>query len=170
MIQSDKKLKELKAILSGAESPVLRAAIVSLRDEEPFEGAIGLLAGLYDITEDISVQNAIRDFLNDLKDQSVSAEVIQVIRKPFRQETLSMLVSSCWQSRLDYSEFSDDIINIFLTSDYIVALECLTVIEESAFMLSREKKNEMIRYIGKYTGKFSSEKEDLTKELIYILR
>ena len=128
------------------------------------------LAGLYDVTEDISVQNAIRDFLNDLKDQSVSTEVIQEIRKPFRQETLSMLVSSCWQSRLDYSEFSDDIINTFLTSDYIVALECLTVIEESAFRLSREKKNEMIEYIGKYTGKFSSEKEDLTKELIYILR
>jgi hypothetical protein len=170
MIQSDKKLKEFKALLSGTESPVLRAAIVSLRDEEPFEGAIGLLAGLYDKTDDIPVQNAIRDFLNDIKDQSVSAEVIKEIRKPFRQETISMLVSSCWQSRIDYSEFSDDIINVFLASDYIVALECLTVIEESAFRLSREKKNEMIRYLGEYTGKFSAEKKDLTEELISILR
>ena len=45
--------------------------------------------------------------MNDLKDQSVSKEIITEIRKPFKPSTIRMLVSSCWQSGLDYSEYSN---------------------------------------------------------------
>ena len=83
--------------------------------------------------------------MNDLKDQSVTREIITEIRKPFRQATISMLVASCWQSGLNYSEYSGDLVDIFLRSDYLTALECLTVIEESVHELSREKRDEIIR-------------------------
>ena len=85
--------------------------------------------------------------MNDLKDQSACEEVINEIRKQWKPDTISMLVSSCWQSGLNYSEYSLDLAKIFLTGDYVTAIECLTVIEESAHELSRERKNEIIKLI-----------------------
>jgi len=169
MIKSDKKLKELSADLVVKNSQMVQDAILALREDEPFEGAIGLLTGLFDKTSDEGIRETITDFFNDLKDPSASAEVMKEIRKPFSQDTVSMLISSCWQSGLDYSGFADDLVDIFLASDFIIALECLTVIEESAGNLTRERKDQLISYIEKYPDKPVFEKEGLTKELISIL-
>ena len=170
MIKSEKKVKDLSLLLSGENSILIVEGIGLLRHEEPFEGAIGLLAALYDKSDDSSVRKSIEGFMNDLKDQSVSSEVIKEIRKPFKQETISMLVASCWQSGLNYSEYSDDLVNIFLGSDYVTALECLTVIEESVQELSVSKRNELINFIEEYPVHPPTEKTGLIQELKTILK
>lgn len=170
MIKSEKKVKNLSLLLSGENNILIEEGIGLLRNEEPFEGAIGLLASFYDNTEDNSVRKIIEGFMNDLKDQSVRGEIITEIRKPFKQSTISMLVASCWQSGLNYSEYSDDLVKIFLKSDYITALECLTVIEESVHELSLAKRNEIINFIQEYPVQSSNEKTGLTHELISILK
>ena len=81
-----------------------------------------------------------------------------------------MLVASCWQSGLDYSEYSGDLAEVFLRSDYVTALECLTVIEESAHELSPAKRKEIIKIIEEYPVHPSNEKKGLTHELISILK
>ncbi len=86
------------------------------------------------------VLRIIEDFLNDLKDQSVRTEVIAEIRKPWKANTISMLVSSCWQSGLDYSDYLADMAKVFLEGDYATAIECMTVIEESVQEQQQEKK------------------------------
>ncbi len=50
MKRSDKKLKELSAILKKNNSAAIIEAIKSLREEEPFEGAIALLVSFYDMS------------------------------------------------------------------------------------------------------------------------
>jgi hypothetical protein len=107
--------------------------------------------------------------MNDLKEQSVCKEVIAEIKKQWKSDTISMLISSCWQSRLNYSEFSLDLANIFLTSDYITAVECLTTIEESVHELSLKKKQEVIQLIENNPFTQSDEKNTLILELISIL-
>jgi predicted DNA-binding protein len=170
MVESEKKVKELSMLLSKENNLLISEAIGLLRNEEPFEGAISLLASLYDRTEDNSVKRNIEGFMNDLKDQSVSKEIMSEIRKPFKQATISMLVSSCWQSGLDYSEYSRDLAEVFLRSDYVTALECLTVIEESAHELSPAKRKEIIKIIEEYPVNASNEKKGLTHELVSILK
>lgn len=170
MIISEKKVSELSRLLAGGNMMLITEAIGMLRDVEPFEGAIGLLASFYDKTEDVSVRKAIETFMNDLKDQSVSKEVITEIRKPFSEPTISMLVASCWQSGLDYSEYSSDLTEVFMGSDYVTALECLTVIEESLPGLSQAKKDELINIIREYPAQSPGEKSGLTSELIEILK
>ena len=170
MIKSEKKVKDLSLLLSGENNILITEGIGLLRNEEPFEGAIGLLASFFDKTEDSSLRKSIEGFMNDLKDQSVISEVITEIRKPFKQSTISMLVASCWQSGLNYSEYTDDLVKIFLTSDYVTALECLTVIEESVHELSLAKRNEIINSIEEYPVHPSNEKTGLTDELISILK
>ena len=50
MIKSEKKLAELRKILSNAKYNEIYDRISILRAEEPFEGAISLLARFYDET------------------------------------------------------------------------------------------------------------------------
>lgn len=169
MIKSEKKIRELSETLNNANNTAIKEAIDMLREESPFEGAIGLLTEFYDKTDDISIRKAIASFMNDLKEQSVCKEIIAEINKQWKSETISMLVSSCWQSRLDYSEFSLDIAKVFLTSDYITAVECLTVIEESVNELSLKKKREVIQLIENNPFTLSDEKNTLILELISIL-
>lgn len=169
MIRSDKKLKELSEILNKDNNLLITEAIGLLREELPFEGAIGMLTSFYNKTDDYPVRKTIEGFMNDLKDQSAAKEVINEIRKQWKAHTISMLVSSCWQSGLNYSDYSSDLAEVFLKGDYITAIECLTVIEETIHELSREKKDEIIKNLEERPLSPINEKSALTVELISIL-
>jgi hypothetical protein len=169
MIKSEKRTKELADLLNRGDNAMISEAIELLRIEKPFEGAIGLLTSLYDKTNDFTLRKVITGFMNDLKDQSACVEVISEIRKQWKPDTISMLVSSCWQSGLNYSEYSLDLAKIFLKGDYITAIECLTVIEESVKELTKERKAEVIKLIEENPFNNVNEKSTLTHELISIL-
>jgi len=169
MIELEKKLKELAGKLNNKNKNVVRSAIISLRHEDPFAGAIRLLIEVFNKTDDIYIKDLIRNFMNDLKESDARPEVIAEIKKSYKSETAGMLVSSCWQSGLDYSAYTPELVMIFLNGDYVVSLECLTVIEESLSYIPRKKKNEMIAYLEKNKGDAMNEKSVLVNELISIL-
>lgn len=169
MIKSEKRLKELAGILHKGNPVVIKEAIKILRDEEPFEGALGLLAEYYNNASDKETNKIIEEFFNDIRYQSARPEMIAEIRKPYTQDTISMLVASCWQSGLDYSSYIEDIAGIFLESDYATAIECMTLIEESVKYNTRYEKDNIIKIIEKSPRAFTYEREALTRELIEIL-
>jgi hypothetical protein len=169
MIKSEKKLGDLSSIINKGNNKSITDAIELLRDEKPFEGAIELLTSLYNQTEELSVRKAIEGFMNDIKDQTACKEVINEIRKDLKPATISMLVASCWQSGLDYSEYSADFARTFLKSDYVGAVECLTVIEETAGELTSEKKEEIRKIIEENPLSPRNEIVVLITELISIL-
>ena len=169
MIKSDKKIKLLNEILNKDNNIMITEAIELLRQEKPFEGAIGLLTAYYDKTNDFSIRKTITGFMNDLKDQSVCQEVIEEIRKQWKSDTISMLVSSCWQSGLNYSNFSLDLAKVFLEGDYITAIECLTVIEESVHNLSKATRAKILKMLEESPVTQITEKKELMLELISIL-
>jgi hypothetical protein len=170
LIKSAKKLRELDIILAKDNSLLVTEAVKALRSEEPFEGAAGLLVALFDKTDNRSIHKSIEEFFNDIKDKSVRPEIITEIRKPWKANTISMLVASCWQSGLDYSEYLNDMVNIFLKGDYPTSIECMTVIEESVPHCSRNTKDAIIRHIEESPPAGMNEKYGLTQELISILR
>lgn len=169
MITSEKKVGDLAIKLNDKDPAIVIAAIDSLRTTDPFSGAIQLLSALYDQTEITIIRDHIRSFLNDLKDKSLRTEVIAEINRSQNSETLAMLVSSCWQSGLDYSDWAYDFVNIFCKSDFIVALECLTILEESSHLLPSQKKKELIAVLKKKENNKIPEKSTLRCELISIL-
>jgi len=169
MIRSEQKLANLSVLLDKDNNIMITQAIKLLREELPFEGVIGLLAAYYDKTDDSSVRNTIEGFMNDLKDQSACVEVINEIKKQWKADTISMLASSCWQSGLNYSEFSRDLTDVFLKGDYITAIECLTVIEESVDNLTRKTRDDLIKIIKEAPLSPIPEKRPLALELISIL-
>ncbi len=169
MISPKNKRKELEHILLSRNFVTVANGIKTLRNEPPFTGAIGLLVSYYDKVDDIRVRKIIKEFMNDLKDQHLSDEVISVIKNDLKPETIRMVISSCWQSGLDYSAYAADFADIFLTADYMTAVECLSVIESSAGQIPGEKKNEIVSFLNKRLAEVDDEKKGLVKELIAIL-
>ena len=170
MIKSDAKLKKLDEAFRMNNRKLITEAIVLLRDEQPFEGAVGLLAALYDRTPEHDIMRAVEGFLNDVKDQSVAPEVIKEIQRGWKPDTIRMLVSSCWQSGLDYSSFSTEITEVFLGSDFATAIECLSVMGESVHLLSSKKKKELLTLIENKSEALDSEMVKLTSELKSMLQ
>jgi hypothetical protein len=80
-----------------------------------------------------------------------------------------MIQQACWQSGLDYSEYSLDMAKVFLRGDYVTAVECLTVIEESARELSEGKKDEIAKLLQENPVAAAKEKRELIFELLSIL-
>ena len=169
MIKSEKRLKELASVLNKENNILINDEIRLLREEHPFEGAISLLTSFYNRTDDVLMRKTIEGFMNDLKDQSACPELISEIKKPWKPDTISMLVASCWQCGLDFSDYSLDLTKVFMEGDYVTALECLTVIEESVHKLTRERKDAMIDIIEKSSGTTVNEKTALSLELVSIL-
>ena len=169
MVSPENKRKELEHILNRENFVKISAAIKHLRDDTPFEGAIGLLVAFYDESDNNPVKRLIKEFLNDLKDQSSCIEIMAELKKDLKPGTLSMLVSSCWQSGLNYAGYSKDFAALFLAGDYITAIECFTVIEASAANLTRPEKDSIIRLIREKSTGGIGEKTALARELISVL-
>jgi hypothetical protein len=169
MIKSEKKHKELSQIFNKDSNILISEAIRNLRDEQPFEGAVQLLTDLYDRTSDLPLRKTISEFMNDIKDQSVATEVMAEIRKIRKSETKAMLIASCWQSPLSYSDHTSEFVQLFLKGDLPTSIECLTVIEESADDIDRIKKVELTAIIRKWPESDIAAKRKLTGELLTIL-
>ncbi len=80
-----------------------------------------------------------------------------------------MLISSCWQSGLDYSAYISDIAKIYVSGDYVTAIECLTVIEESISKLSDRGKDDLVKLLQQGPVNSAHEKRELTLELLTLL-
>jgi len=169
MTSSENKRKELEHILNSHNFVRIAEAVKSLRDVTPFAGAIGLLASYYNISDNSSVKRLITDFLNDLKDQSSVVEVVAELKKDIKPDTLRMLVSSCWQSGLDYAAYSTDFAELFVAGDYMTAIECFTVIESSVHNMSKKEKDAAIKMIRDRSNSVIGEKTALALELISVL-
>jgi hypothetical protein len=169
MVESEKKLRALESGLNDKNKKVVSDTIISLRDEDPFMGAIGLLTFLFDRTNDLIIKDLVRSFLNDIKEPGARNEIIGEVMKVHKPETTCMLVSSCWQSGLDYSEFAGDLANAFIKGDYLTALECFTVIDESVKRIPQLKKKEIIKLLERNKETTSVEKKSLSQALITVL-
>jgi hypothetical protein len=169
MIESVNKLRELEQKLSSKNRKVISDAIISLRNADPLRGTIGLLACSFDKSNDLTIKDLIRNIMNDIKEPGARIELVAEIKKSFKPETICMLVSSCWQSGLDYSGYATDFTDIFINGDYLTSLECFTVIEESAHDISVSLKKEITRRLKLSKKTSSSDKIILTEALIAVL-
>lgn len=166
MINSEEKLKNLSELFSKDNPALIMQAITMLREEEPFEGAVALLASCYEKNIDVLVNRAIESFMNDIKDKALRSEVVQELRKHHDQRTVAMIISSCWQSGLDYKDYAFDFARVFMSGDYGTAVECLTVIEESIPSLNDKEKNRITEYIRQKAPEQTGARKALTAELI----
>ncbi|MGM0478453.1 MAG: hypothetical protein ACQERC_04445 [Bacteroidota bacterium] len=74
-------------------------------------------------------ENAIITFIGDIK-SSTSADIIMdiLLDDTFKNIHLPLL-TTIWNSKVDYSEYLVDFVTLAIQHDFMVTLECLTIIE-----------------------------------------
>jgi hypothetical protein len=90
------------------------------------------------LLDGVSEQNKseIVELLSSLKDTSVTADMMDIIDDekflPIRQTILSTI----WNTKVDFSDYIDDFVEIAVKGDFMESLDCLTIIEnlEGPFM------------------------------------
>jgi hypothetical protein len=169
MSDQEKRLKQLDLKLKSGNESLVISTISSLRLKEPMKGVIRLLTELYDSSPDPTVRKHVEEFMNDMKELSLRGEVIDEIRKEYKAETIKMLISSCWQSGVDYSQYASDFALIFSTCDLETAIECFTVIEGFSSLIPRKTKDHMIIIVKEHEENRTKEKSALMLELVTVL-
>ncbi len=170
MIRSDKRLADLNKVLKGGENDEIEEMIGHLRESDPFQGALMLLALFYDSTDNEGLKVIISGFFNDIKEKTVCQEVIDSIAAVKLPGTKAMLASSCWQSGLDYSDHAVTLAEYYLEGDYVTSLECFTVLDICSPLINEEDRDHILRRLEEESSSRDKARSQLTRELISALK
>jgi hypothetical protein len=75
------------------------------------------------------MQHEVLEFLSTLNDSGAADVMIEVIKDPEFISVRRELLSTLWNSKLDYSYYLPEFVAIAVEGDFMEALECLTIIE-----------------------------------------
>ncbi|MFP4620467.1 MAG: hypothetical protein ACLFM7_04110 [Bacteroidales bacterium] len=169
MEEDKQKFREIRSGLSSNDSKVLASTLQEVQ-KSGTAALIPELVGLLRRTNKKEIRNQILEILNNLKTQASATELARAVRKNKQRDLLAYLVAACWKNGLDYTDFIDDFIDIFIQYDYLLALDAFTVIENSTKYLSEVSVEPRINKLSSHEPEMDDNKKRLTGELIRILR
>ncbi len=124
----DKKIKALIGDLNSGDAKKVLSAIKSLRTNGDKSSLKPLVALLID-QQDGRISAEILELLSTLVDSSVIEEMMSIILDDDYLKIRQQLLTTFWNSKLDYSPYIADFVGIACEGDFMEALECLTIIE-----------------------------------------
>lgn len=149
------------------------AAIIETIDEIREKGTITILPEIFELmldTEDDEVMEACTSLLNDLKSEHATSFLLSALKNQRYRPIRAVLVSSCWQSGLDYHEEVPLFTKFLLREDYATAIEAFTVIENSIGDLSDEEIVQLTSALNTGLHEASDNKKKLIREMIAVVR
>jgi hypothetical protein len=70
-----------------------------------------------------------RELLSSLQHQDAAEVLVQIIRNTESLSLKQQVINTMWNSKLDYSSYLADFVSVALEGDFMLAMECLTLIE-----------------------------------------
>lgn len=126
--QQQAKLNALSIELKSGNETKISAAIKILQTN----GHANILPELVELLKtkpSQKIRAELMELLNDLRDSSVAETMIELINDENNKSVLQELLSAIWGSKVDYSQYLPEFIAIAVDGDFMIALECLTIIE-----------------------------------------
>lgn len=82
------------------------------------------------------LQSQLLELLCSLKDTSVTVEVMDVLEDKEMLDIRHLVLTTIWNTKVDFSDYIDDFVEIAAKGSFMEALDCLTIIEnlEGPFM------------------------------------
>ena len=127
------------------------------------------LIKLLNQNNDTNVKNDLIHFFNDLKFQEAAGEIIKALKDDNLKNTHQTLLSSCWQSGLDYSSYTNVFIDKFISGTYLEAIESFTVIENFEGKIGGELVEDSIKKLKSEINSVEADKKELLVELVHVL-
>lgn len=116
---SKKVLKAIKALEANGTSDSIKPLAEKLLTESEGE-----------------IKSTILELLSSLKDSSVCVEIIDVLNEEKFASIRQDILSTIWNTKVDFSNYIDEFVDIAIKGSLIETLDCLTIIEnlEGPFM------------------------------------
>lgn len=132
----DKKLKAIMEMLNSSDQKKIAKSLKELE----VHGDSSVIKPLAEKLKsgELSDKNraAIIELLCSLKDSSVSVEIMDVVQDEDFASIRQELLTAIWNTKVDFSSYIDDFVEIAVKGTFMEALDCLTIIEnlEGPFM------------------------------------
>ena len=127
-VKTNSRFNNIIKNLSPKENKDVLTAIKQLRKHGKAE-AITHLVDLYKKTTNEEIKISLQNFFFDLKEQSATEALVEIIETEDSLTLKAFLISILWQSSLDASEHLPNLISQAINGDYMVCVEVLTVID-----------------------------------------
>ena len=125
---------------------------------------------LYFVTRNEKIRNEILALLNNLKDQNACQYLVDAVIQYKGQESYHNIVSSCWQSGLDYSKYMDVFIDLVMEQELLTAIEAFSVVEENISQVSPPEREKFAIYIRSKLKIIDVERKNLVNELLHLVQ
>jgi len=165
----NKEQKELT--LKGLKSEDSQVVIDSIKmiREDGDDSFLNAVFELYTFTDDQKVQQEIYGLFCDIRNQESAKTIADLINKTNNDEALQMLVSSCWQTRIDYSDYLEIFIKLTANKPFAIAFEAFTVIENIESSFTTNRKLELLAFTTGLLSDVADDNAELAHSIIDII-
>lgn len=163
----NKKLQLLLADLTSKDIAKQLAAVESLHAHGN-ETAIVPLLDTWATTRSEELRYEIAELLNNAKSTRVPKEIMACLANKKYSAQKQMLLSSIWNSGLDYHDYISDLVAIACESDLLEVFEVETIIENLEGIPSDEVLSESLVILGNYLSEHKDESSPKIDLLIQI--
>lgn len=121
----------VKQIIAGLESADIKnqTKAVGALKEAGNPKVLNALANLLLKNQDATLEKEILEIFSSLKDSSSAEEIVKVLKDNSLSGIRQKMLSTIWNTQIDYSYFIADFVEIACDGDFLEALDCLTILE-----------------------------------------
>lgn len=163
METESKIIEQLKTELTFTSEPKLLKTLEKVKGKGN-DQMVEPILNLYSTTKHDSVKKAIKGLLNELKVIDGTTILIERLKK-CNDELKEVILGALWSAGLNPIDYLPEIVEVACSSNYMVAFEALTVLENLEGPFDEEKISESKLIINDYFAKPNEE----TKQLISVI-
>jgi hypothetical protein len=144
-LKIDQLLSEIQSGNAGKVTKALKALEVN--------GDLTVIEPMFEMIlaeQDGKIEQEMLAFLGDLKVTDAAPVFMEMIKKEKYLNKRQALLSIFWNSKIDFSDYLADFIEIACEGNFMEALECLTIIENMEGPFSEAQVLESQLHLGEY--------------------
>lgn len=115
--------------------------------------------------KDAPLSKAVLELIANIQDQEIAEDLVDFIRKENDPIIRHQLLTTIWNSKLDFSEYLAEFVCLASEGDFMQALECLTIIENLSGPFEEHQLLEAQLYLKDYAEDLS-EREPRKHQII----
>ncbi|MDY6799696.1 MAG: hypothetical protein SVU94_00570 [Bacteroidota bacterium] len=162
------KNKELIKSLQSSRTEIVLNTLEFIATEGNKELLSEIITLLHQ-TNNKKIQEEIIKILENLKDQKSVPILIEAINNKKYNHELSILVSACWKNGLNYEDYVETFVNVFIDKDFQMAFDAFTVID-NMYNIKESNANRCLIKLDNAIENISSDKRALFNELTDIIK
>ncbi|MFO7842919.1 MAG: hypothetical protein R6V16_03840 [Bacteroidales bacterium] len=120
-------------------------------------------------TKSTVIKNEIIKILENLKDPNSAPKLIDAIEDEGYNGELPILVSACWKNGLNYEEYIETFVRIFIRGNFQLAFDAFTVIDNMEKIKEKDA-DRCIKKLETSIEDISNDKRQLFNELTTIIK